>query len=125
LSASAAHVVSCIASPDGGFLITSVDVLRLAAFLYGMKPGVEERNRLRRHLERFVPYTIGRHKDVEGLYTRIAMYDEPSPLTINKDVKVFSWARLEEAMEAMMAKRIADSSSKRLKVVLRPPQARL
>jgi hypothetical protein len=119
-------IVSCLAGPQGGFLITSVDLLRLAALLYGDTPRTEEKNRLRRHLERFGPRTIGRQKDVGGLYTRIATYDEPSPLTINKDIKIFKWARLEDAMDAIIAKRVTYRAPKASKASASPfPRPRL
>jgi hypothetical protein len=109
-AASMGSVVSCVAGARGDFLITSVDILRLATLLYGSQPKTAEKNRLRRHLERFGPRTIGRQKDVGGLYTRIATYDEPSPLTISKDIKVFKWTRLEAVMEAIIVKRITYAS---------------
>jgi hypothetical protein len=128
--ASILSVVSCITGPDGEHFITSVDLLRLAALLFGTQPGVDEKNRLRRHLERYHPRTIGRLKDGSGIYQRIAMYDEPSPLTINKDVKIFHWSRLEDALDAIMAKHVADRSrftSARAKIssLQKSPQAPL
>jgi hypothetical protein len=102
--------VSCIARPNGaGFVITSVDLLHLAGLLYAGRPDTEEKNRLRRHLERLDPKTIGKSRDSNGLYARIASFNEPRPLTIVKDVKVFEWMRLEEAMEAIVAKRVSDA----------------
>jgi hypothetical protein len=103
------NTISCIAKPTGGYVITSVDLLNLASLLYGGKPEVDERNRLRRHLERLEPRTIGKHRDQGGLYARIASFNEPRALTIIKDVKVFEWTRLEDALEAIMAKRVGDA----------------
>jgi hypothetical protein len=101
--------VSCIANPvTGELVITSCDLLELAGLLYGEKPETEEKNRLRRHIERMEPRTIGKRRDPDGLFARIASYNEPRALTIVKDVKVFEWARLEEALEMIMAKGIAD-----------------
>jgi hypothetical protein len=113
-ASSVANVVSCIAGPSDDFLITSVDVLRLASLLYGGEVLRAERHRLRRHLERFAPRTIGRHGDIGELYTRIAMYDAPSPFTINKTTKVFRWSQLEDVIEAVVAKRV-DYNSKNLR----------
>jgi hypothetical protein len=113
-ASSMANVVSCIAGPSDDFLITSVDVLRLASLLYGGEVLRAERHRLRRHLERFAPRTIGRHGDIGELYTRIAMYDAPSPFTINKTTKVFRWSQLEDVIEAVVAKRV-DYNSKNLR----------
>jgi hypothetical protein len=103
--------ISCIAKPgpQGGFVITSVDLLHLAGLLYGGRPLTEEKNRLRRHLERLEPKTIGKNREQALLYARIAGFNEPRPLTIVKDVKVFEWTRLEEAMEAIVAKRVSDA----------------
>lgn len=102
-----ANTFSYIARPSGGFVITSVDLLHLAELLYGDKSSIPEKNRLRRHLERLHPQCVGRHRDNGGLYSRIAAFDKPRPLSITKDVKVFNWAKLPQALEFIMAKRVS------------------
>jgi hypothetical protein len=100
---------SCVARPDGGHIITSVDLVGLAGLLYGDKPEVDERNRLRRHLERLKPKTIGKTRDTKGLYNLIASFDKPRALSITKEVKVFNWELMPYAIEYIMAKRVCYS----------------
>jgi hypothetical protein len=107
LQAPLEDTISCIRDPsEQTWCITSVDLLRLANLLYGMKAPVPEKNRLRRHLEKAGPRTIGKNNDTTHLFSRLAGYTQPTPLSIVKDVKIFDWARLPEALEFMVAKRV-------------------
>lgn len=106
---SAAHVVvSCIWRREtGAHCITSVDMLRLLELLYGETVCVEEKNRVRRHLERFAPCAIGRRREGADFYNDVvAKFPNPKPLNIQKDIKVFDWSVLEEALESIMYRRV-------------------
>jgi hypothetical protein len=52
------------------------------------------------------PETIGRKDDPEGIFDRISKFEEPRPLSIVKNVKLFDWSRLLDAMEYIVAKRV-------------------
>lgn len=100
---------SCIARPSGGHVMTSVDLIRLAGLLYGDGTENDEKGRLRRHLQRMEPETIGRKDDPEGIFDRISKLEKPRPLSIVKNVKLFDWSRLLDAMEFIVAKRVCST----------------
>jgi hypothetical protein len=76
-------VVSCIAHPDGGaHVLTSFDVLWLAALLYGEQLQRGEKDRLRRHMERFAHRVVGKTRDTRGLFVRLSSFPEPRPLKV-------------------------------------------
>lgn len=101
-------IVSCIWREETKtFCITSVDLLRLLCVLYGEEMSCEEKNRVRRHLERFMPRAIGRRREGASFYNSvIATFPSPRPTTILKDIKVFNWHALEDALESIMYRRV-------------------
>ncbi|OBZ66597.1 hypothetical protein A0H81_13482 [Grifola frondosa] len=77
-------VVSCIYRPDtDSCCITSVDIIFLLESIVGDIFNIEEKNRIRRNLEGFRPKT---------------------PRNIEKDVKVFEWALLPQALDKIISK---------------------
>jgi hypothetical protein len=86
-----ASVVSCIALPNGGHFITWHDLSHLTQILYGYDLTTPERNRLRRHLERFRPRMIGKE---QGLHEHIYSYTEPSATAgARSGSKIYPWTR--------------------------------
>ncbi|KKF95447.1 hypothetical protein CFO_g2212 [Ceratocystis platani] len=66
---------------------------------------VEEKNRIRRNLEGFKPATVGKAKpDTEEFFKVIMGFSNPKPRNIEKDVKVFAWSALENALKKIISK---------------------
>ena len=93
-------VVSCIRRDDGGgHCITSVDIINLLEKLVDEKFEVEEKNRIRRNIEGLKPTPLKKGQPaLEDLYTRIMEYPDPKPRNIEKDIKVFDWNILPQAL---------------------------
>ncbi|KAF7983250.1 hypothetical protein HWV62_22868 [Athelia sp. TMB] len=106
-------VISCIRRGDGveGYCVTSVDIIFLLERLVGDSFQVEEKNRIRRNLEGLRPTTISKHKvGSERFFQRIMDFPEPKPRNIEKDVKVFDWDRLPEALDKIISKYVSSPS---------------
>lgn len=85
--------------------ITSVDTILLLECVLGEKFETEEKNRIRRNLEGYKPCTISKVKpDSEGFFKQIMGLPSPKPRIIEKDVKVFKWAILEQALKKVVSK---------------------
>jgi hypothetical protein len=99
-------VVSCIYRDDeDSCCITSVDIIYLLEKLVDDEFEVEEKNRIRRNLEGFRPTTVSKHKSgFEDLFQRIMDFPDPKPRNIEKDVKVFDWALLPQALDKIISK---------------------
>jgi hypothetical protein len=102
-------IVSCLKPPgQGSFYITSVDLIRLITLLINPRTktlGIEEKNRIRRSLERFEPATVKKNdRETVGLFNYLMCITEPRPITIAKDIKIFRWCILKEALEKILAK---------------------
>ncbi|PHH50981.1 hypothetical protein CFIMG_004431RAa [Ceratocystis fimbriata CBS 114723] len=100
--------VSCIWWQENqGCYITSVDTISLLEQLL-VAPArftVEEKNRIRRNLEGFKPATVGKAKpDTEEFFKVIMGFSNPKPRNIEKDVKVFAWSALENALKKIISK---------------------
>lgn len=99
-------VVSCIywyAQDD--YFITSVDCILLLEGLLNTRFTVEEKNRIRRNLEGFRPYTISKCKpDCADFFKLIMGFPYPKPRNIEKDVKVFPWKILPQAIRKIIRK---------------------
>ncbi|KAJ6593772.1 hypothetical protein B0H19DRAFT_1091944 [Mycena capillaripes] len=66
---------------------------------------VEEKNRIRRNLEGLRPTTVSKHKPgSETFFQRIMDFPDPKPRNIEKDLKVFEWILLGQALEKIMSK---------------------
>ena len=97
-------VVSCIRrDDDGNHCITSVDIINLLEKLVDEKFGVDEKNRIRRNIEGLKPTPLKKGQsdsksEASKLYNRIMDYPDPKPCNIKKDIKVFDWNILPQAL---------------------------
>ncbi|BGP26732.1 transcriptional regulator Medusa [Rhodotorula toruloides] len=99
-------VISCIFRDDfNECFVTSVDTIYLLEALVGSRFTVEEKNRIRRNLEGFKPQTVSKAKpDAEPFFKLIMGFPNPKPRNIEKDVKVFPWKILAQALKKIMSK---------------------
>jgi hypothetical protein len=100
-------VISCISREDepGAFYFTSVDIIYLLERLVDERFLVEEKNRIRRNLEGLRPTTVSKHRaGVERFFQRIMDFPEPKPRNIEKDLKVFEWRLLGQALDKILSK---------------------
>jgi hypothetical protein len=118
--------VSCIwwEEKDECF-ITSVDTIYLLEQLVNVRFTVEEKNRIRRNLEGFRPMTVSKAKaDSEDFFKVIMGFPNPKPRNIEKDVKVFSWKVLAQALKKIISKYVCITSIEHsVKLILFSPQA--
>lgn len=118
--------VSCIwwEEKDECF-ITSVDTIYLLEQLVNVRFTVEEKNRIRRNLEGFRPMTVSKAKaDSEDFFKIIMGFPNPKPRNIEKDVKVFSWKVLAQALKKIISKYVCITSIEySVKLTLFSPQA--
>lgn len=101
--------VSCIFRDDWNeCFVTSVDTIYLLEALVGSRFSVEEKNRIRRNLEGFKPLTVSKSKpDAESFFKLIMGFPQPKPRNIEKDVKVFPWKILSNALKKIMSKYVS------------------
>ncbi|ORX93627.1 hypothetical protein K493DRAFT_302555 [Basidiobolus meristosporus CBS 931.73] len=99
-------VVSCIYwEQKNDFYITSVDCIYLLESLIAVRFTVEEKNRIRRNLEGFRPLTISKCKqECADFFKLIMSFPNPKPRNIEKDVKVFPWKVLPDALRKIVGK---------------------
>ncbi|KAF7315305.1 hypothetical protein MIND_00045000 [Mycena indigotica] len=99
-------VISCIFREEvGACYVTSVDIIYLLERLTNDQFPVEEKNRIRRNLEGLRPTTVSKHKrGSEAFFQRIMDFPDPKPRNIEKDLKVFEWCLLGQALEKIMSK---------------------
>ena len=111
-------VVSCIFRPPAWVgageppasqcCITSVDIIFLLECLVGDLFNIEEKNRIRRNLEGFRPKTVSKNKaGTEEFFQKIMDFPAPKPRNIEKDVKVFDWAVLPQALDKIISKYVS------------------
>lgn len=92
--------------------VTSVDTIALLEQIVAVRFTVEEKNRIRRNLEGFRPLTVSKAKaDSEDFFKVIMGFPNPKPRNIEKDVKVFPWKILSQAMKKIISKYSASYSS--------------
>ncbi|EXK25155.1 hypothetical protein FOMG_18179 [Fusarium oxysporum f. sp. melonis 26406] len=66
---------------------------------------VEEKDRIRRNLEGFHPQTVSEAKpDSEEFFRIIMGFPNPKPRNIEKDIKVFPWRILGDALKSVFGK---------------------
>ena len=101
-----ANCVSCIYWEERAeCFVTSVDTIQLLEGLVGVRFTVEEKNRIRRNLEGFKPLTVSKQKeDSESFFRLIMGFPNPKPRNIEKDVKVFPWTILNNALRKIIGK---------------------
>ncbi|KAK2467789.1 hypothetical protein APHAL10511_000084 [Amanita phalloides] len=99
-------VISCIYREETETcFVTSVDVIYLLERLTNGEFPVEEKNRIRRNLEGLRPTTVSKHKPgYEEFFQRIMEFPDPKPRNIEKDLKVFKWNLLGQALEKILSK---------------------
>ncbi|KAF9484463.1 hypothetical protein BDN70DRAFT_910669 [Pholiota conissans] len=99
-------VISCIYREESdSCYVTSVDVIYLLERLTNGEFPVEEKNRIRRNLEGLRPTTVSKHKSGFGdFFQRIMEFPDPKPRNIEKDLKVFDWNLLGQALEKILSK---------------------
>jgi hypothetical protein len=105
--------ISCIWWKEkNDYYVTSVDTIYLLEALVGVRFTVEEKNRIRRNLEGYRPATVSKARaDSEDFFKVIMGFPHPKPRNIEKDVKVFPWKILDEALKKIMGKYSASYSS--------------
>lgn len=98
--------ISCIYWEERDeYYITSVDTISLLESLIDDLFGIDEKNRIRRNLEGCKPRTVSKGKaDSESFYKLIMGFPNPKPRSIEKDVKVFEWLILEQALKKVFSK---------------------
>ncbi len=104
-------VISCIYRRDtGDCYVTSVDIICLLEKLVGESFEIEEKNRIRRNLEGFRPKTVSKSRGgSEGFFQQIMEFPAPKPRNIEKDVKVFDWNILPQALDKIISKYVRAS----------------
>ncbi|KAI8048157.1 uncharacterized protein B0P05DRAFT_481107 [Gilbertella persicaria] len=106
-------VVSCIHWQEkNDYFITSVDCIYLLEGIIGVQFTVEEKNRIRRNLEGFRPLTVSKCKpECAEFFKLIMSFPHPKPRNIEKDVKVFPWKTLPNALRKIIRKYTPSYSS--------------
>jgi len=101
--------VSCIYWEERDeYFVTSVDTIALLETLVDGRFGVEEKNRIRRNLETHHPLTVSKAKpDTESFFKVIMGLPNPKPRNIEKDVKVFPWPILGQALRKVISKYVS------------------
>ena len=94
--------------------VTSVDTIHLLEQLVAApnRFSVEEKNRIRRNLEGFHPLTVSKAKaESEEFFKVIMSFGNPKPRNIEKDVKVFPWKVLGQALTKIISKYSASTAN--------------
>ncbi|KAJ4494086.1 hypothetical protein C8J55DRAFT_467600 [Lentinula edodes] len=102
-------VISCIYREETHtYYVTSVDIIYLLERLTNDEFPVEEKNRIRRNLEGLRPTTVSKHKQgFETFFQRIMEFPDPKPRNIEKDLKVFEWSLLGQALDKILSKYVS------------------
>ncbi|CAO1613551.1 unnamed protein product [Parajaminaea phylloscopi] len=98
--------ISCIWRPEKQeHCVTSVDTIFLLESIVNTRFSIEEKNRIRRNLEGFRPVTISKSRpESEEFFKTIMNFGAPKPRNIEKDVKIFSWKVLQDAIKKIVSK---------------------
>ncbi|KAI9183177.1 hypothetical protein H9P43_004094 [Blastocladiella emersonii ATCC 22665] len=87
------------------FYVTSVDFILAMERLLGVVFKVEEKNRIRRNMETFRPVTVTKARaDSSDFFRTVMQFGDPKPRNIEKDIKVFKWSVLQDAMDKILHK---------------------
>ncbi|KAF8840034.1 hypothetical protein BDN67DRAFT_904326 [Paxillus ammoniavirescens] len=102
-------VISCIYRDEtDSCCVTSVDIIMLLERLVEADFEVDEKNRIRRNLEGLRPTTVSKSRpEFESFFQRIMDFPDPKPRKIEKDVKVFDWKHLPQALEKIISKYVS------------------
>ena len=100
--------ISCIYWEERDeYYVTSVDTILLLETLVDFQPKfeTEEKNRIRRNLETYKPETLSKGDDDSESFFRLVMdFSNPQARNITKDLKVFQWTMLEQALKKIISK---------------------
>ena len=114
--------ISCIYWEEGDeCYITSVDTIYLLALMFGITLGdskeeTAEKNRIRRNLQTYKPATVSKSgvsrsgppkswvSKSPSFFELVMSFPDPKPSKIKKDVKVFEWSELEQALNKIVSK---------------------
>ena len=104
--------ISCIYWEERDeYHVTSVDAISLLESLLACTFGIDEKNRIRRNLEGYKPCTVSKSKlESESFFKIIMGLPNPKPRIIEKDVKVFNWSILEQALKKVVSKYVCPIS---------------
>ncbi len=87
------------------FYVTSVDTIHLLEGIIDTKFSIEEKNRIRRNLQAFKPLTVSKgHQKFDNFFKLIMGFGAPKPRNIEKDVKVFLWYKLADALRKVVSR---------------------
>jgi hypothetical protein len=102
-------VISCIYREEtDSCCVTSVDIIHLLQRLVEADFEVDEKNRIRRNLEGLRPTTVSKTRPgFESFFQRIMDFPDPKPRKIEKDVKVFDWKLLPDALDKILSKYVS------------------
>lgn len=105
-------VVSCIYREETeSFCVTSVDIIHLLQRLVNAEFEVDEKNRIRRNLEGLRPTTVSKSRPgFESFFQRIMDFPDPKPRKIEKDLKVFDWKLLSQALDKIISKYVSSNN---------------
>jgi len=82
-----------------------VDIIFLLECLIGQDFDIEEKNRIRRNLEGFRPKTVSKNRaDSSDFFSQIMNFPPPKPRNIEKDLKVFEWNILPQALDKIISR---------------------
>lgn len=107
--------VSCIwweeKGEKGACYVTSVEIINLLEQIVSVKFATDEKNRIRRNIEGFVPQTIKKTgADTKNFFKTIMDFPNPKPRHIEKDVKVFQWNVLSSVLNKIIGKYVSVTS---------------
>lgn len=105
-------VISCIHREETeSFCVTSVDIIHLLQRLVNTEFEVDEKNRIRRNLEGLRPTTVSKSRPgFETFFQRIMDFPDPKPRKIEKDLKVFDWKLLPQALDKIISKYVSSNN---------------
>ncbi|RIA98625.1 hypothetical protein C1645_685606 [Glomus cerebriforme] len=84
---------------------TSTDYLNLLESLTGIRLTSDEKNRIRRNLEGYKPITVGKNKNnSDEIYKDLMSYSFAKPRNAEKDIKIYEWRHLINAIEKIINK---------------------
>ncbi|RCH77785.1 hypothetical protein CU098_004317 [Rhizopus stolonifer] len=100
------------------YYVTSTDVVRILEGILSVKFQKNEKNRIRRNMECFGTLTLSQKPEVEKsiheFYALVMGLHSPSPKSISKEIKVFSWAKLIHIVDKITKNFIPSQSSIKL-----------
>lgn len=95
--------------------VTSFDTLYLLEQLLVARFTVDEKNRIRRNLEGFYPLTVSKgNANSEAFFKMIMAFPKPKPRNIARDVKVFCWKDLANALRKVVGKYVSAAPPSRM-----------